>query len=551
MFRPTAASQPDALGAVFTKRWVVELLLDLAGYVAPRDLSKLTAVEPAAGEGAFLGPMIERLLSSCKQHSLEIGKCRESIVAYELDKSSAARARDIAIDLLRNHGVSGAEAQALASTWIRVGDYLTEAIGLSADFVIGNPPYVRLEAIPEDTAEFYRSSYGTMRGRADLYVAFFEAALSQLKPEGVCAFICADRWMRNQYGGELRALITSAHSIDIVVEMHNAEPFLGEVDAYPAITVISRKRQGQVVVAKVDSALEEPDGHRLSAALRGLPAKEFAPYGLKTAVVDMWFRGSEPWPCTSPEQLKLLRRLEQTFSPLETHDKRTRVGIGVATGNDQVFITTDPGLVEPSRLLKLALCSDIATGMMRWSGHYLVDPWDESGLVNLSEFPRLRQYLDQNNDLVRRRNTAQKNPEGWYRTIDRVNHKLAGERKLYIADIKNSLNPVLDIGETYPHHNLYYIQSSEWDLEVLGGLLMSVVGQFFVQSYGVRMRGGYFRFQAQYLRRIRVPSADAISEDQARNLKIAFQTRNQELSNWVALQIYDIHPDEMEAALGY
>ena len=73
------------------------------------------------------------------------------------------------------------------------------------------------------------------------------------------------------------------------------------------------------------------------------------------------------------------------------------------------------------------------------------------------------------------------------------------------------LDPVLDRGETYPHHNLYFIQSDEWDLEVLGGLLMSAVGQFFVESYGVRMRGGYLRFQAQYLRRIRVPSPKALS----------------------------------------
>ena len=71
------------------------------------------------------------------------------------------------------------------------------------------------------------------------------------------------------------------------------------------------------------------------------------------------------------------------------------------------------------------------------------------------------------------------------------------------------LDPVLDRGETYPHHNLYFIQSDEWDLEVLGGLLMSAVGQFFVESYGVRMRGGYWRFQAQYLRRIRVPESES------------------------------------------
>ena len=43
-----------------------------------------------------------------------------------------------------------------------------------------------------------------------------------------------------------------------------------------------------------------------------------------------------------------------------------------------------------------------------------------------------------------------------------------------------------------------FIVQSPWDLEVL---LMSAVGQFFLESYAVRMRGGYLRCQAQYLRR--------------------------------------------------
>ena len=57
-----------------------------------------------------------------------------------------------------------------------------------------------------------------------------------------------------------------------------------------------------------------------------------------------------------------------------------------------------------------------------------------------------------------------------------------------------------------------------WDLEVLGGLLISAIGQFFVESYGVRMRGGYFRFQAQYLRRIRVPDPKTLYEDSSKSI---------------------------------
>jgi hypothetical protein len=46
---------------------VVELLLDLAGYRAEYNLVDAVAMEPAAGEGAFLGPMIERLAESCER----------------------------------------------------------------------------------------------------------------------------------------------------------------------------------------------------------------------------------------------------------------------------------------------------------------------------------------------------------------------------------------------------------------------------------------------------------------------------------------------------
>jgi adenine-specific DNA-methyltransferase len=84
-------------GVVYTKRWVVELLLDLAGYTADRNLVDAIAVEPSAGEGVFLAPMIERLADSCRRLGRPISDCRHSLIAYELDdpafRGGAARAR--------------------------------------------------------------------------------------------------------------------------------------------------------------------------------------------------------------------------------------------------------------------------------------------------------------------------------------------------------------------------------------------------------------------------------------------------------------------------
>ena len=56
----------SSLGAVYTRAWVVELVLDLAGYAAPCNLVDARAVEPSVGEGAFLLPMVARLLDSCR-----------------------------------------------------------------------------------------------------------------------------------------------------------------------------------------------------------------------------------------------------------------------------------------------------------------------------------------------------------------------------------------------------------------------------------------------------------------------------------------------------
>ena len=548
--RPLQPVPFEAKGVVYTKRWVVELLLDLAGYRAENNLVDALAVEPSAGDGAFLGPMIERLLDSCRRLGKPLSACRESLIAYELDDESAIRARTLAAGILAGHGVKQPLAEDLAGAWVRTGDYLFDTTNIEADFVIGNPPYVRLEDIPEETALFYREAYPTMRGRADLYVAFFEAALRQLRKDGVCAFICADRWMRNQYGAELREMVTADFSVDVVIEMHNADAFHEEVDAYPAITVIRRQDQGSAVVASAGPEVEGTPAEALSAALLATARREnpVAPNGLRMALVDTWFQGGAPWPCHSPEQLTLLRRLEEHFPALETYAK---VGIGVATGNDGIFITKDAGLVERSRLLKLALVNDICAGTMKWSGHYLIDPWNTEGLVALAKYPKLHAYYEKHATALRKRHTAAKNIQGWYKTIDRVTHSLTSKPKLYIADIKNVLDPVLDNGETYPHHNLYFIQSDAWDLEVLGGLLMSAVGQFFVESYGVRMRGGYLRFQAQYLRRIRVPDPKTLSGSQMKKLVEAFRARDRKRATQAALEIYGIDKSEMERALGH
>ena len=541
----------EVKGVVYTKPWVADLILDLAGYQPAEDLAARYAVEPSAGAGAFLVPMIRRLLQSLPAHGRQLRDCRDSIRAYELDGDSAARAVELTAAELRSYGASAGLAREIAQGWVSVGDYLLASPkDRRADLVVGNPPYIRYDDVPDDALASYRRLYPTMVGRGDIYVGFFEAGLRQLTDGGVLGFICADRWMRSAYGAELRRMTGAAFGVEAVIEMHDAPAFENEVAAYPAVIVIRRAQQGQALVASAGpEAGQSPDGRSLAAAVAMLARGREEPIpGFSAAVVDRWFRGTGPWPSLEPHRLALLQRLEAQFGPLEDEMTGTKVGIGVATGADRVFITTDPHVVEPDRIVPLAMTADTRQGVLRWSGHYLVDPWKQGGgLVDLAAYPRLRAHFQDRRKELEGRNIAQRMPRDWYRTIDRVRHELTAQPKLYFPDMKLTSHPVLDRGETYPHHNLYFLTSQAWDLEVLGGLLLSRVAQLFIEAYCVKMRGGTLRFQAQYLRRIRVPSPGTMSEDLCDRLRTAFRARDAAAATRAALEAYEI--DDLAGAL--
>ena len=530
-------------GEVFTRGWIAELILDVVGYTADSDLGGKVVVEPSCGSGAFLGPIIDRLLESSQMHGRDIRTLGPAIRAFDLLEANASLARKEAVLRLVGAGLDEDGARAIAAQWVTTADFLLlPHVTGSADFVIGNPPYIRLESVPAPLMAAYRRACPTMRGRADIYVGFLERGLDLLKPGGGLSFICADRWMRNQYGAELRGLISARYGVETVISMHDVDAFQQDVSAYPAIVVLRNAPQRTAVVVAADNRFGEASAKSLAGWVRGTSLGPQEGPGYDATLVEGWPSGRDLWPGGSLSRRALITELESRCPPLEDPRTGTRVGIGVATGCDEVYITRDDRLVEADRLLPLLRAADIATGKVEWSGTYLVDPWDEFGLADLRRFPRLERYLNSQAGRLRSRHVARRQPAHWYRTIDRVDHQLTDRSKLLLPDIKAAAHPVLDDGGHYPHHNLYYVVSDQWDLEVLGGLLLSDVANLFVGAYCVRMRGGTYRFQAQYIRRIRVPDRLSMNRSVAQSLASAFQDRDQEKANAAAVTAYGLTP---------
>lgn len=238
------ASEAGERGTIFTRREVVDFILDLVGYSTARELCELTLLEPSFGGGDSLLPALNRLLAVRREvlaSGRTVGSLAHCIRAVELHRTTFEGTRLKVVERLMHEGFDRAEATSLAGTWLLQGDFLLTTVQGGFDFVVGNPPCVRQALIPPALLREYRQRYVTLFDRADLYIPFIERSLQLLGPAGRLGFICADRWMKNRYGGPLRAMVAEGFHLSVCVDMVDSPAFDSEVVAHPAITVITKE----------------------------------------------------------------------------------------------------------------------------------------------------------------------------------------------------------------------------------------------------------------------------------------------------------------------
>lgn len=505
------SAQSSDSGVVYTKVEVAHFMLDLVGYQANNNLSDLRILEPSAGDGAFVKEILSRLILSSKNYRFDLLPALSFLCFTELEVATTVELKKLVQRILEPE-IGFASSKIWAEKMVKQADFLDTQPG-KFDVIIGNPPYVRHEQIPDARKIQYKRKFSTFRHRSDLYIPFFEHALKLLDSQGKLCFICSNRWLRNQYGGPLRHLISQQYGLQKIIGLEKTQPFQKEVIAYPAITLIhGSPHNGPTEIFQLDN-LEQlnsiMEGKRKPARLAELPkTKDWAPLFIS---IGHHF-----------SRLKLIEA--QGF----------KIGIGVATGADKVFI--GPNLkneIEEELLLPIVTSKCLRNDCFEWKGNFVINPFDEGGnLINLSSYPRANAYFLKHQDLLKRRHIAQKNPAYWFRTIDRIQATLIQEPKILLPDISGNQMLFIDEGKFYPHHNLYYITGPNLSsLQLLAAVLMSDFIRSQLAQLSTRMNGGYPRWQSQNLRKLRLPVLDWLAPEIKDNLISAYQKQDVDAIN--------------------
>ena len=84
-------------------------------------------------------------------------------------------------------------------------------------------------------------------------------------------------------------------------------------------------------------------------------------------------------------------------------------------------------------------------------------------------------------------------------------------------------------------------------MQALQAVLLSDLTRLFIATYSTRMRGGFLRFQAQYLRRIRLPQWGGVSVDLRTRLVAGAVALDIAACNAAVAELYSLTEQERTA----
>lgn len=291
------------------------------------------------------------------------------------------------------------------------------------DAVVGNPPYVRIQALGRDLAAWCTRRYATASGSFDVYVPFVERSLSLLAPGGRLGFIVPNKWLRLDYGRGLRELLAASGLAREIVDFGDAQLFPGATN-YTCILLADRRGGRALAYRRVRG-----DADEARRALTG-PAR------LPAATYPVGELGGDPWVLATGEEGRLLREMARGAQRLE--DVTGQIFTGLQTSADAVYVIEDRGRrgdrrvvysrasereleLEPDLLHPLASGVDTDRYAFRPLRSLLLFPYrrEPEGMrlltvEELEGLPLTAAYLGEHEAALRGRERSRMDHDGWY-----------------------------------------------------------------------------------------------------------------------------------------
>ena len=224
---------------VFTPQWLVKLMLNHVGYKQSENIISKHIIDNSCGDGAFLCEIVERYIIHCQLKQVYKEDIKKGIETYihgiEIDKNVYQKCIHNLNEVARKYNIANVK-------WdIKNEDAFDNVLFLnSMDYVVGNPPYIKVHDLTKEQRIKYKKYCGIDNGAFDIYIGFFEIGMRMLNKNGNLIYITPNSWTNSLTAFNFRdKIINNKNLVSVINCGHNK--IFKNVSTYPLITMLSKQ----------------------------------------------------------------------------------------------------------------------------------------------------------------------------------------------------------------------------------------------------------------------------------------------------------------------
>ena len=391
------------------------------------------------------------------------------------------------------------------------------------DVIIGNPPYVRQELI-KDIKPYLEKKYHVYTGVSDLYVYFFEKAMSLLKENGYFAFIVSNKFLRAGYGQKLTQYLQQNFTILNLIDFGDLQIFEGAT-TYPCIITMQKKKPADIQRVPL---LKLTSLERVSNL--DLEVKE------NSQTIEIK-KDDTTWELRSLEQKTILDKLASNTIPLGQF-VTDQIFYGLKTGFNEAFIVDNDTKEKICKVeakgvevfKPLLIGKEISPYLTKWEGLWVIvipsgwtnkhrdgiDPeiFIQQTLPTIYEHLKSVQKLFTSGEAkTKKKGLYDRDDQGdyWWELRPCVYYKSFEYSKIVWGNLATHASFAYDTKGYFVNNPGCFIPTNEkWLLS----LLNSSVATFFLRNTAIERQGGFIEQKPVYVKQIPIPGVS----DEIRNI---------------------------------
>ena len=435
------------------------------------------------------------------------------------------------------------------------------------DLIIANPPYVRRQRLGDSQVQKI-SKLSSLKGKVDIYYAFFIKALQLLKDHGVAGFITSNKYLTINSGKYLREYLFRHAEILEIVDFGDTKIFNASV--LPCITIF--RKLSQVVPQKIKifsiycsstNKIKENNDRNVNNGnyknendndindmndANDCNKNDQDNFNRCTNIYDCLDQAgnfvdqdgqsyqakagfcqidasnfSKPWVLTTEYDFKHLEIIGQR--QWKTFGDIGKIRVGIKTTADNVFIfPRDQSLVDLELVKPLITHrnagSYIGSKEVSWS--VLYPYYDKNGqrmVADLEQYPKTKAYLLQHYEALNKRSYIKKSQRLWYEIWVPQNPSLWQHKKIVFRDIAEFPQFWLVVEDAVINGDCYWIEFDASVQDDLIYLMLAIANSKFIldfydKKFNTRLYSNKRRFMSQYVQEFPLPNPDMAKSKQ-------------------------------------